>query len=191
LFADNYNGVWAGLDNGLAFFTYNDAIKHINPAVFNNGTGYDVKFLQDDLYFALSTGLFSLSASSATDLSSLTQEPQTILEGLTWNLSTIDKQLLAGRDNGLFLINNKQASPIAQSTGYWACRPIPQTANIIAGNYLGAQFFEMNNQTLKDIGNRRKSYLGIAPLSRYLSNNLAYEIRKAVFAKRWLAYRLG
>lgn len=167
LFADNYNGVWAGLDNGIAFFTYNDAIKHINPAVFNNGTGYDVKFLQDDLYFALSTGLFSLATSSATDLSSLTKEPQTILEGLTWNLSVIDKQLLAGRDNGLFLINNKQASPIAQSTGYWTCRPIPQTSHIIAGNYLGTQFFEMDKQTLKDIGSIEK----FTESSRYIETD--------------------
>ena len=158
LFTDTYRGIWAGLDNGLAFFTYNDAIKHINPPIFNNGTGYDVKVLNDALYFALSTGLLSLSTQSATDLSAIAQEPKSILDGLTWNLSVIDNQLLAGRDDGLFVINNKQASLISQSTGYWTCRPIQQTSpvSIIAGNYLGTHFFEIDNKKFTDLGSIEK-----------------------------------
>lgn len=158
IFADTHSGVWAGLDNGLAFFTYNDIIKHINPSVFNNGAGYDVQVLNDDLYFALSTGLLWFPAQSVTDLSAIAQEPKTILDGLTWNLSVIDKQLLAGRDDGLFAINNKQASLISQSTGYWACRPIQQTSplKIIAGNYLGIHFFETDSKNFMDIGSMEK-----------------------------------
>jgi ligand-binding sensor domain-containing protein/DNA-binding CsgD family transcriptional regulator len=169
LFADTYSGVWTGLDNGLAFFTYNNAIKHINPPIFNNGAGYDVKALNGDLYFALSTGLLWFSAQSAPDLSAITQEPKTIADGLTWNLSVINNQLLAGRDDGLFAINNKQASPIAQSTGYWACQPIQQTSplKIIAGNYLGIHFFEMDKQNFTDIGSLEK----FKESSRYLETD--------------------
>ena len=146
LFADAHHNVWAGMDNGLAFFGYNHAIKRINPAVFNNGVGYDVKVLNNDLYFALSTGLWWLPVSPDTDLSTLTQAPKTIMNGLTWSLSPIQDQLLAGRDDGLFLIQGQQASPISQSTGYWACRPTQQAPSlkIVAGNYLGLQFLEMN-----------------------------------------------
>jgi DNA-binding CsgD family transcriptional regulator len=154
LFADSHSGVWAGLDNGLAFFTYNDAIKHINPSIFNNGAGYDVKILNNDLYFALSTGLLSFSTQSSTDLSTITQEPNTILDGLTWNLSLINDQLLAGRDDGLFLISNQEASPISQSTGYWVCRPQPETSpvKIMAGNYLGIDFFQINEKKWENVG---------------------------------------
>ncbi|NJL12384.1 MAG: transcriptional regulator [Microscillaceae bacterium] len=158
LFADTHNGVWAGLDNGLAFFTYNDALKHINPMVFNNGAGYDAKVLNQELYFALSTGLLWLSAQSATDLSAIAQAPKTIIDGLTWNLSVIDKQLLAGRDDGLFVIDKKQARPVAQYTGYWACRPMPQISplRVIAGNYLGLHFFDMGNEKVADMGSLEK-----------------------------------
>ncbi|MDX2302760.1 MAG: triple tyrosine motif-containing protein [Microscillaceae bacterium] len=148
------SGVWAGLDNGLAFFTCNNVIKHINPLAFNNGIGYDVKSFKDDLYFALSTGLMYLSVQSTLDLSAIAQEPKTILDGLTWSLSVINQQIFAGRDDGLFVINNKQANPISQSTGYWACRPILQTSpmKIISGNYLGTRFFEIENKKFTDIG---------------------------------------
>lgn len=158
LFADAFGGVRAGLDNGLAFFYYNDAIKHINPPSFNKGAGYDVRAFNDDLYFALSTGLFCLSAQSANDLSAISQEPKTLLDGLTWNLSVINHQLFAGRDDGLFLIRNKQTSPISQFTGYWACRPVPQTSplHLLAGNYLGIDFFAMDNNNISVRGKIEK-----------------------------------
>ncbi|OJJ21703.1 hypothetical protein BKI52_14460 [marine bacterium AO1-C] len=154
LFKDTHNNVWAGLDNGVAFFTYNHAIQLINPPVFNNGVGYDAKVLNNDLYFALSTGLMRLPVQSAANLSAIAQEPETIMEGLTWNLSTINNQLLAGRDDGLFAIKNQQANPVTQSTGYWASRPIQQTSplKVIAGNYLGIHFLEMNNESFTNIG---------------------------------------
>ncbi len=157
LLAGTHNEVWAGLDNGLAFFTYDNAIKLINPSIFNNGTGYDVKILNDALYFALSTGLLWLPTQSATDLSSIAEEPQTIIEGLTWNLSVIDKQLLAGRDDGLFVVTNQQAKPITQFTGYWTCRLIAPSPSpkMMAGNYLGIHFFEIDEGRFVDTDSSR------------------------------------
>lgn len=154
LFADTCNNAWAGLDNGLAYFNYNNAVKQINPASFNKGAGYDVKAINGDLYFALSTGLQWLPVKTATDLSAITDEPKTIIGGLTWNLSVINNQLLAGRDDGLYSITNYQAKPVAQTTGYWGCRPLPETTplKIVAGNYLGIHFFEINNGTITDGG---------------------------------------
>ncbi|MEO1654931.1 MAG: two-component regulator propeller domain-containing protein, partial [Bacteroidota bacterium] len=169
LYTDRYNDVWAGLDNGLAFFTYNDAIKLINPPAFNNGTGYDAKALGDDLYLALSTGLLWFSSLSTPDLSTIAQAPEPIIGGLTWNLSLINQHLLAGRDDGLFLIQNQEARPIAQPTGFWTCRPIPQTQplRIIAGNYLGAHFFEVANDTFGEVG----SLEAFKESSRYLETD--------------------
>ncbi len=146
LFADNGGNAWTGLDNGIAFFAYNNVIKQINPYAFNNGAGYDVKMLNGDLYFALSTGLQWLPIQSTADISSVTNEPKSILGGLTWNLSIIGNQLLAGRDDGLYKINNYQAAPVAQATGYWTCQSIPQTTplKMVAGNYLGIDLYEID-----------------------------------------------
>jgi len=154
LFADNYSNAWAGLDNGLASFTYNNSIKHINPAAFNNGAGYDTKALNGNLYFALSTGLQWLPLQSVIDISTINNEPKTIIGGLTWNLSVINNQLLAGRDDGLFEVSNNQVKPVSQRTGYWGSRSLSQTSplQIAAGNYLGIHFFDMGNNGLTDAG---------------------------------------
>lgn len=169
VFADSKNNVWAGLDNGLAFFTYNNTLKLINPPAFNNGAGYGVEMFKNDLYFALSTGLLWYRPHSASDLSVLTEEPKTVIEGLTWNLSLINNQLLAGRDDGLFAIQNKKANPIIQSTGYWTCRAIQEKEKlkIIAGNYLGVRFFEMNLKKFEDKGVLEK----FKESSRYIEAN--------------------
>lgn len=157
LFADTVrNSVWIGLDYGLAFFLYNKSIKHLNPPAFKNGTGYDVKVMNDNVYFALSTGLMRYSTQSISNLDNTLQKPTTILEGLTWNLSVAHNQLFAGRDDGLFLVSHNEALPIAQTTGYWACRSFNQSASnqIVVGNYKGLHFFEIENdkKVFKDLG---------------------------------------
>jgi DNA-binding CsgD family transcriptional regulator len=154
VFRDKSGNAWMGLDNGIAFFTYNNAIKQINPPVFNNGAGYAVNALNNKLYFALSTGLKWLPVTSGIDLSSITNEPQTILSGLTWNISVVDNQLLTGRDDGFWRIQNDQAKPISQTTGYWIYKSIPGTlpAKMAAGNYLGIRLFETGNPDFIDKG---------------------------------------
>ncbi|MBK7679967.1 MAG: triple tyrosine motif-containing protein [Chitinophagaceae bacterium] len=169
LFTDNSGNAWMGLDNGMAFFSYNTAIKLINPITFNNGVGYDVQALNGELYFALSTGLQWLPITSATDLSTITHEPKAILGGLTWNLSIINNQLLAGRDDGLWKINNHQATPVSQSTGNWTSQPVPGRTplQIVAGNYLGIQLYESNNGNFIDKGSIEK----FTESSRYLETD--------------------
>ncbi len=171
LFTDAHEGVWVGLDNGLSFFNYSSAITHINPPIFNNGTGYDTKILDGHIYFALSTGLV-VSPASAANLHNLQHEAKTILNGLTWDLSVVENQILAGRDDGLFAIKNKQASLISPSTGYWSCLPLPHTSplQVIAGNYKGLDFFEMKDKALVQIGEVEK----FKESSRYVETDGSY-----------------
>jgi DNA-binding CsgD family transcriptional regulator len=154
LFAANNNDAWICLDNGIAFYPGNNAIKHINPATFNNGAGYGVKSFNGELYFALSTGLQWLPVSSPADLSTITDEPKKILDGLTWNLSVVNNQLFSGRDDGLWKINNHKASPVSAGNGYWLCQPIPSTSplQIAAGNYSGIHLFDVAGNSFTDKG---------------------------------------
>lgn len=154
VFDDKKGNAWAGLDNGLVFFSYNNPVSHINPPAFNNGAGYNVTAFNGDLYFALSTGLQWLPIDPGGDISNVRNEPKSILGGLTWNLSVINNQLFAGRDDGLYKISNHQAAPVAQATGYWTCQLIPQTfpLRMAAGNYLGIQLYEINNGNITDKG---------------------------------------
>jgi len=154
VFADNSGNAWMCLDNGIAFFAYNSTIKQVNPPAFDNGAGYDIKAFKGDLYFALSTGLQWLPITSAAGLSAITEEPKTILGGLTWNLSVINNQLLTGRDDGFYKISNHQSTPVSQATGYWACQPIPHSTpmQIAAGNYLGVHLYESDGENFIDKG---------------------------------------
>lgn len=147
VFTDNTGNAWIGLDNGIAFFACNNAIKHINPPVFNNGAVYNVREYNGDLYFALSTGLQWLPAGTIKDLTMVAAEPKSILSGLTWNVAVINNQLLAGRDDGFWKINNYTATQVTANTGYWTFQPVAGTSPgaMAAGNYLGISFYENEN----------------------------------------------
>jgi ligand-binding sensor domain-containing protein/DNA-binding CsgD family transcriptional regulator len=168
LFADPDGGVWAGLDYGLTFFPLNNAITHLNPLVFNSGTGYDAKILNQKIYFALSTGLF-LQPLNSSDLSQNRLPYTTLMSGLTWNLSMIENQLWVGRDDGLFVFQNQNARPVAQSTGFWSCLPLTQTdgSPVVAGNYRGVDIFE-----IQDLSFERKDKIpNFNESSRYIQTD--------------------
>lgn len=145
---------WIGLDNSIALINWNNPIRHINPPSFNNGSGQDATILNGDLYFALTTGLQWVPISKNTDLSNSSIQPKTILNGLTWNLSTWGNQLLAGRDDGLWTVSNHQATNVSKSTGFWTFQPIIGSipTKIAFGNYKGIEIFEDQNGKLSNKG---------------------------------------
>lgn len=169
LFSDRSGNIWTGHDNGIDFLAYNNAIKHVNPPSFNNGSGYCVKVLNGDLYFALSTGLQWLPIGSATNLTNIVDVPRTILNGQTWNLSIINQQLLAGRDDGFWRVNGYRPELISSTSGYWTYAPIPNTLpqTIAAGNYLGIRLYQQENQKFKDKGQIEK----FSESSRYIETD--------------------
>lgn len=144
---DTLNGIWMGLDNGLAFYEYQNAIRHIHPPSFKNGVGYGVAHYQNKLYFALSTGIQYFNIEKEIDFASISEPPKALMTGLSWNVFTLEDQLLAGRDDGLWSLNGHQPKPISQSTGYWTCKPLPgnPTREVVAGSYLGLQFLNVEN----------------------------------------------
>lgn len=175
--ADAGGNVWIGLDNGIAFMNRNDAIKHINPSTFNNGSGYAAKVLNGDLFFALSTGLQWLPLADKTDLSEVSGDPKTILNGLTWNLSVVNNQLLVGRDDGFWKIYNHQPAQLSTSPGYWTYQSIEGTlpAKIAAGNYGGIRLFQENKGDFIDAGairdfNESSRYVETDNLSIWVSH---------------------
>ncbi len=169
LYADRYGNAWVGLDNGIALFNYQNTIKHLNPAAFNNGVGYGVQLLNNDLYFALSTGLYCLPLRSENDVNLENYAPKIILGGLTWNISVFDKQILAGRDDGFWKINNYLASPVSQRTGFWTFKPVKgnKVPQLAAGSYLGVHLFEKENDYFFD----KDSITDFTESSRYLETD--------------------
>ncbi len=49
IFRDRNNNLWLGLDNGIDFIAYDNAIKHIYPENLNEGSGYAALIHDDQL----------------------------------------------------------------------------------------------------------------------------------------------
>lgn len=154
LFTDSYQNIWVGLDNGIAFFEYRNAIRHINPPSFLNGVGYDVQKQGNELFFALSTGVQYVPILNQADLGQITGAPQPLLNGLSWKLSNLNNQLIACRDDGIYLLKKNLVTPISKSSGYWTTKPLgngwPGAA--VAGNYQGLHFFKIHQDLWVDAG---------------------------------------
>lgn len=152
--ADPLNGIWMGLDNGIAYYENQNAIRHIHPATFNNGVGYAVASFQNDLYFALSTGIQYVPIGNNSDLGSISTSPKPILKGLSWNVFSLDNQLFAGRDDGLWTIKSHVPAPISGGLGFWTGRSFRESGKpvMVAGNYFGIQTMAFESGKCKDKG---------------------------------------
>ncbi|MES2277528.1 MAG: triple tyrosine motif-containing protein [Bacteroidota bacterium] len=156
MFMDTNQNVWLGLDNGIDLVTYNNAVKHINPPVFKDGGGFSMTQYQNSLYFAVSNGIYKLPVNNIPDLTYTGNNFKIIAEGLSWHLSVINNNLLAGRDDGLYKVTDDKITPIATNTGFWIFEPLlntPGTSLIAAGNYDGIRLFDQSNNAFINKGN--------------------------------------
>jgi DNA-binding CsgD family transcriptional regulator len=163
MFRDNNHNVWLGLDNGIDFIAYSNAVKHINPAAFKDGGGFSMAMYKNSLYFALSNGIYQLPLDGAADFSYTRNQLKSLSEGLSWNLSVVKGRLLSGSDDGAFQIVDGKLLPISKSAGYWLFQSLTgkQGASFIAaGNYYGVRLFDAANTICVDkgdIGNYKES----------------------------------
>ncbi|MGC8750420.1 MAG: ligand-binding sensor domain-containing protein [Hydrotalea sp.] len=148
LLADQFHNIWVGLENGISFIPFNSAIKHINPPVFNDASGFAMALHEQQLFFGLSNGIYSLPITNTLDLSFTLNNVHRIAEGQTWQLYHYKNLLLAGKEEGFFQYNNSSFTPIDVSTGYWTFKPYDAKNDsfaLAAGNYLGLHLFSYQN----------------------------------------------
>ena len=121
LFLDRNKNLWMGLDNGIDFIAYNNAIKHIYPEKLNEGLGYTSIIYNKELFVGTSNGLYALPLDERDDLSFQRGEfvPIPGTKGSTWGLSEINGSLLLGHHDGAYQIRNDQLVPIDTHAAYW------------------------------------------------------------------------
>ncbi|HKL71457.1 MAG TPA: two-component regulator propeller domain-containing protein, partial [Marinilabiliaceae bacterium] len=141
LFPDIEGNLWAGLDNGIAYLTYNSSINFVQD-YYDIGTGYAVSFLNNDIYFGTNQGLYHIDYDKFCDPLKLKTDFVRIQEmsGQVWSLFTDKEQsLLCGHNNGIFEISPtfRQISP-SSVKGAWIFRYPPKRNNLlIVGTYNG------------------------------------------------------
>lgn len=150
IFSDKDKNLWLGLDNGVDFVAFNNAIKHIYPETQNIGSGYSSIVFNNQLYLGTSNGLYKVNLDKGPDLSFVKSKLELIdnTEGEVRNLSIVNDQLLMGHHTGAFVIRNNQAVSLDGHSGFWTFMPmsnvLPSTL-MVAGTYLGLSFFDFSN----------------------------------------------
>lgn len=169
IFLDTQQNLWLGLDNGIDFIAYNSAIRQINPG-FLNASGYTALIHKNQLYVGTSGGLYSVPINLSGDLSFNRGNFNFVAntKGQAWGLNTINDQLFLGHHEGAFVINGNQATPLANSPGYWNF--IPTSAifpcdEMLAGNYKGLTSFIYENGSFKTAS----TIQGFTESSRFLA----------------------
>lgn len=150
IFLDREKNLWLGLDNGIDFIAYNNAIKHIYPEYLNEGSGYASYIHDNELYIGTSNGLYKVPLYNETDLSyikgNFTQVNNT--KGQVWNLSEVNGKLLMGHHEGGFIVENNTAIPIDNSSGFWNFLPydnVLPSSLMVTGTYYGLNFYKYQN----------------------------------------------
>ena len=150
IFLDKEKNLWLGLDNGIDFIAYNNAIKHIYPDYLNEGSGYASIIYNNELYVGTSNGLYKTPLYDEKDLSYIKGvfTPVNNTKGQVWNLSEVNGKLLMGHHDGAFVIENNTAKTIDNSSGFWTFLPyfnVLPSSLMIAGTYQGIKFYDYKN----------------------------------------------
>jgi DNA-binding CsgD family transcriptional regulator len=158
LFLDNNNNLWLGLDNGIDFIPYNNAIKHIYPEKLNEGLGYSSLIYDGFLYLGTSNSLYRVPISGQEDFSLVNGEFQSVpgTKGSVWSLSEVNGCLLLGHHDGAFQVKNDKLIPINNHAGYWTYLPfynVLPSAWVIAGNDQGIDLLQYTHHAFVSRGN--------------------------------------
>ena len=150
IFLDKEKNIWLGLDNGIDFIAYNNAIKHVYPDYLNEGSGYAATIFNHQLYLGTSNGLYKTSLYNEPDLSYMKGSftPVANTKGQVWNLSEVNGKLLMGHHDGAFLIEDEAATAIDKSSGFWTFMPffnVLPSSLMVAGTYQGINFYKYEN----------------------------------------------
>ncbi|MEO6404766.1 MAG: triple tyrosine motif-containing protein [Ferruginibacter sp.] len=150
IFLDKEKNLWLGMDNGIDFIAYNNAIKHIYSDYLNEGSGYTSSIYNNELYLGTSNGLYKVPLYDEKDLSyvkgNFTLVPNT--KGQVWNLSQVNGKLLMGHHDGAFIIEPGGARPIDKTSGFWTFQPYQNVLPsdiMFAGTYQGINFYNYKN----------------------------------------------
>ena len=178
LFLDKNKNLWLGLDNGIDFIAFNNAIKHIYPEKLNEGLGYIAYIYDKELFVGTSNGLYSLPAEEKEDLSFLRGEFKSIpgTKGSTWGLSEVNGSLLLGHHDGAFQIKNDRLITIDTGSAYWAFLPFSNvlpSSLVLGGSDVGIDLIRYANNRWTSLG-KIPGFLAAAQFMAIDNNNTVW-----------------
>ncbi|SDH22711.1 Two component regulator propeller [Dyadobacter soli] len=176
VFRDRDKNLWLGLDNGIDFIAYDNAIKTMYPAATKDEAGYASLIHKGRLYVGTSNGLYSVAVGQFSDLSYVKGTFSFVAHsrGQVWGLSEINGKLLMAHHEGIFEVEGNQARPVEKRNGFWGFLPLSRiypVTKVAVGNYNGINFLEYNGSTFRPVGRVE----GFDVAARFLSTDAREE----------------
>ncbi|HET8827948.1 MAG TPA: triple tyrosine motif-containing protein [Pelobium sp.] len=158
VFLDRNQNIWLGLDDGIDFIAFNNAIKYIYPDPLKQTSSYATQVLGNQLYVGTSNGLYHCHLQPDVKDFSYSNQPFSEIantQGQVWNLNVINKHLMISHADGAFVLKNNVASLLYPYPGTWMFEPLSSkfpATEIIAGTYKGLHYITFENNRFADKG---------------------------------------
>jgi ligand-binding sensor domain-containing protein len=147
IYADNYDNLWLGLDNGIDYVKINSPFTSI-VSESKIGAGYVSYLFKDKLYLGTNQGLFYKKwiepANPIEDSEDFKIVENT--QGQVWDLFEYNNTLFCGHNNGTYIVNDNKTKLISDVQGGWLLFNLPDVENtMIQGTYFGLVKYKLNN----------------------------------------------
>ena len=156
IFMDRNGNFWLGLDDGINFIAFNNAIKYIYPDKDKQTSGYVSLINKNKLYIGSSNGVYATPITpNVPDLSYSKNYFREIenTSGQVWDVSFQNDKVLVGHEDGAKVIENDKAQKLYAVPGTWLfTKPLASSTTLIAGTYLGLQRIAYKNGTFSNKG---------------------------------------
>jgi ligand-binding sensor domain-containing protein/DNA-binding CsgD family transcriptional regulator len=142
VFADVNSNLWLGMDNGLSYLQIKSNTNYFIDREGEFGTVYTSHLKDSLLYLGTNQGLFLKNVLFPKSKPKLVSKNV----GQIWEIEEIDKQILVGSHEGLFLVDGENLEAIHFESGGWTFRKHPKLDDILyVGFYSGVGVFKRIN----------------------------------------------
>ncbi len=138
---DNFNNVWVGQNNEIAYVEMNSPFKVINEKSGLEGTGYAAYLDNDQIYFGTNTGIYSSEKDAQTKFIKISNAQNQV-----YKIKKHNPDLLVSQHAGAFRLENNKAIPISTNKGSWAFLSLRNDpTKLIEGTYNGLRLYSLSN----------------------------------------------
>ncbi|MFT4849034.1 MAG: AraC family chitin signaling transcriptional activator [Sediminicola sp.] len=137
VFEDDDQNIWVGLDNGIDLINLKSPLRIFNDEKGKIGAVYTSKEYEGKLYVGSNQGLFYKDNTTDVDFKFVAKT-----NGQVWDLFLHDDTLFCAHNLGTFVIKDGKAILISSIQGTWNIRAIPNSSDLIQGNYAGLSVLE-------------------------------------------------
>ncbi|MDY8134358.1 hypothetical protein [Aquimarina sp. 2201CG5-10] len=142
---NNKGFLLTALDDGLSVIDYNSPFAFYTDYSGILGTVYDIAFFKGRYFLASNTGIYKISDSGEPILIQGTEDH-------VWDLNEIEGQLIAGHNEGSFIIEDGNLLKKVGETGVFCTVKIPDSYNkYLQGTYYSINFLEKDNNGWKSV----------------------------------------